>query len=85
MTTCNFVNPVNLGNEEIFDWEFSGVECEGFATPELYEAIGSPGDGTGFYVEKVYSYGDALMSWMIFLFLTFSLAVITIKFIWGGK
>ena len=73
---CEFQNPVNIGNEENPDFEFSKIVCDD-ETIELIEH----GDAK-FYVRKTLTYGEGLFLWFLTIFLIIFIGKILFDFFW---
>jgi len=64
-TRCQFSIPVNLGTEELPDFEYSEFLCD---DPELYEYIENQTTEADFYLEKTFSYGDFFVVFFLMVF-----------------
>jgi len=70
---CDFSLPVNLGTEEMPDWEYSKMDCV-FTEQEIpSELIENSTTGAEFYIDKRVSYGDVLVLTFLMLFLIFGI------------
>ena len=88
---CQFSEPVNLEIPPKYDWEFSKIEClelEPAGTPpttteEIYDLVINPDfPERNFFVEKTFSYGDALIVFFLTLFFVFFVAKGVFNFFW---
>ena len=79
---CQFSVPVNLGNEEAPDWEFSEVSCQTEAGPAIFELIENQEYPREFYVQKTLSYGDAVIIWFLTLFAIAYVAKSIFNYFW---
>lgn len=70
---CEFLEPINLGDEINPDFEYSKLNC----TNTNLEIIQNEETGAEFYLEKNINYGDALILFFLILFAIFG----TIKII----
>lgn len=78
-TRCLFSVPVNLGTEEVPDFEYSEFLCD---DPELYEYIENQTTEADFYLEKTFSYGDFFVVFFLMVFTLFKIVeVIWNKFV----
>jgi hypothetical protein len=77
MTECIFSEPVNLGTEELPDWEYSKMLCD---DPELYELIENETTEAEFYLNKSFSYGDFFVMFILTVFVLFGI----VKIIWSN-
>lgn len=76
-TSCEFSNPVNLGTEELPDWEYSEMLCD---DPAVYELIVNETTEAEFYLEKTFSYGDFFLMFFLTIFVLFGI----VKIIWNN-
>lgn len=80
---CQFLEPVNLGTEELPDWEFSQIECENATTTETHELIvNSEYPEREFFIDKTLSYGDILIIWFLTFFSIGLIASIIFNYFW---
>lgn len=79
---CEFSEPVNLETDPELpaDWEFSKIECE---TPETYELIQNETyPERQFFVQKTFTYGEALIIWFLTLFFIYLITKSIFNFFW---
>ena len=76
---CVFSEPVNLGSTTE-SWAFSKLECGNSSTTELIVNPDFP--ERSFFVEKTFSYGDAVIVFFLTLFLIFLIASAIFNFFW---
>lgn len=76
-TWCQYSVPVNLGTEELPDFEYSEMVCD---TPEIHEFIENETTEASFYLEKTFSYGDFFVMFFLTIFTLFGI----VKIIWDN-
>jgi hypothetical protein len=76
---CEFSEPMNLGSTTE-SWAFSKLECDNPSTTELI--INSDYPEREFFVEKTLSYGDALIIFLLTLFLVGIIVKGIFNFFW---
>lgn len=80
---CYFSNPVdlNLGNGTTTpDFEYSELNCT--STP-IYELITNENyPDRQFYVQKTFTYGEAIVIWFLTLFAIFLISKTIYNFLW---
>jgi uncharacterized membrane protein len=69
LINCDLDNPVNLGTEEVPDFEYSQINCT--STNETLELVENQATGTEFYLQKTISYGDVVLWVFLILFSIF--------------
>lgn len=80
---CEFINPINLGNEENPDWNWENIICETASSTEMFELIEHPEiEGRGFFLEKTFNYGDLFLIFFLTLVLTFWIAFKITDYFW---
>jgi len=75
---CQFLVPINLGEEFSPDWEYSQIECE----PLVYELIVNPSTEAEFYLSKTITYGDFLIVWFLVFFLLAWISKSVFNYFW---
>lgn len=64
-TRCVLSVPVNLGTEELPDFEYSEFLCD---DPEIYEYIENQTTEASFYLNTTFSYGDVFIIFFLMVF-----------------
>lgn len=76
MLNCEFNNPVNLGTEEVPDFEYSELNC----TNTSLELIQNTETGAEFYIQKDINYGEAIIIIFLILFAIFGIVKLIADF-----
>ena len=73
--TCQFSEPVNLGTEELPDFEYSEIVCNN----SQYEYIQNETTEASFYIDKSYTYGDFYIMFFLMIFTLYKI----VEIIWN--
>lgn len=76
MTECIFSEPVNLGTEEVPDFEYSEMLCD---DPAIFELIENETTEAEFYLDKSFSYGDFFLMFFLTMVILFGI----VKVVWN--
>lgn len=74
MPLCEFNNPINLGTEELPDWEYSEMLCD---VPNIYELVENETTEASFFLEKTFTYGDFFVMFFLTVFVLFGIIKLT--------
>ena len=69
---CIYTDPVNLGESNKSDWEYSKSSCI-FTDQEIPLTLIQSGNSEEFYMNKTISYGDILVLTFLTIFLVFGI------------
>lgn len=75
---CQFLEPVELDTGE---WEYSKMSCT--TTGEHFEqVINADFPSRNFYIDKSFSYGDAIIIWFLTIAMIFVITKTIFNFFW---
>jgi len=63
--TCQYSNPINLGTEEMPDWEYQQSDCQ------LEYLVSQESENGSFYVMNYWTNGEILISFILVLMAVF--------------
>jgi len=79
ITSCEFSEPVNIG-QEIEDFEFSKVVCS--TTDHTFELIEQ--GGKSFYIFKVWDYGTLFIAFLLLIVILWKITGSILNFYFGN-